>query len=187
MSKRNSRCTEIALPLSARRRKRRERSFGQAMVETALTLTIYLMIIFAVVDLGRAIYYRNAATRAADAAARVMTLPSQRTTDCTAQAQAVQAGNGLSISLDPSSVYGNGDPRTGGASPPTTGQGYIYLWPALAQSAGTCTAGSGHTRAAGTVVAQVTIAFQPWTPLISQVVGQIRITSDSALQTEYSA
>jgi len=51
--------------------RRRHRSRGQALVEFALVLPIFLMLLMAVFDLGRAIYMYNGVAQAARELARV--------------------------------------------------------------------------------------------------------------------
>lgn len=51
--------------------RRRQRSRGQALVEFALALPIFLMLMMAVFDLGRAIYMYNGVAQAARELARV--------------------------------------------------------------------------------------------------------------------
>ena len=51
--------------------RRRQRSRGQALVEFALALPIFLMLMLAVFDLGRAIYMYNGVAEAARELARV--------------------------------------------------------------------------------------------------------------------
>lgn len=50
---------------------KRDRSAGQALVEFALSLIVFLMILMAVVDMGRAIYMYNGVSQAAREIARV--------------------------------------------------------------------------------------------------------------------
>ena len=52
-------------------KRRRQRSRGQALVEFALVLPIFLMLLMAVFDLGRAIYMYNGVAEAARELARV--------------------------------------------------------------------------------------------------------------------
>jgi Flp pilus assembly protein TadG len=49
---------------------RRDRSRGQALVEFAFTLPIFLLIIFGLIDLGRAVYVNNSLAEAARDGAR---------------------------------------------------------------------------------------------------------------------
>ena len=51
-------------------RLRRKPNSGQAMVELALTLTLFLVIILAIFDIGRAVYYYTAVQNAAREGAR---------------------------------------------------------------------------------------------------------------------
>ena len=173
-------------------RSRETTRLGQALVETALSLTIFVTLIFGTVDFGRLIYLHNYANRAADAAARQLSLASQKTSDCTAITDAISSGNAISISIDSTSKWGDSDPR--GATfdtsttptTPTAGQGLLYLWPAVAASPPTnCDATGTNTRRSGAVVAEITYDFQPWTPFISVLLPNITLTSTSVLQTEY--
>jgi hypothetical protein len=50
---------------------RRDRAGGQALVEFAIAVTVFLMLVMAIVDFGRAIYQFNGVAQAAREVARV--------------------------------------------------------------------------------------------------------------------
>lgn len=152
-------------------------SAGQALVETAVTFLIWLTVIFAAVDFGRAIATKNTLTRAADAAAQELTLVTSKQSDCSAIAAAIAAAPNTDLKADPNSTYGN----AGSASTPGPNAGYIYINPAMATSNSICT--SGNSRPSGKVSAQVTYTFSPWTPFFTWVHPEL--VSTSVLQTEY--
>jgi hypothetical protein len=52
-------------------RRRRDRSRGQALVEFALVLPIFLLLLFGLIDVGRYVYVTNSFNQAAREAARV--------------------------------------------------------------------------------------------------------------------
>jgi len=56
-------------------RTRRDRSRGQALTEFALVVPILLLVLFAIVDVGRYVYSWNAINEATRAAARVGSVP----------------------------------------------------------------------------------------------------------------
>jgi Flp pilus assembly protein TadG len=58
---------------------RRRRSRGQSLAEFALVLPMFLLLIFAIVDLGRYVYSNNALSNAAREAARVGSVTSRPT------------------------------------------------------------------------------------------------------------
>jgi Flp pilus assembly protein TadG len=159
----------------ARQRSRSRGRHGQAMVETALSLPLFLLMLCGTVDLGRAIYVRLVMGSDAIESARQISLADNRTSDCSSMTASIQNGNGIVNAADPQSVDGNTDPTLSGsrASTPPAGQGYLYLFPAVAPAPGPPTQSvcSGYkSRAHGKVVAQITYQFVPWTPGIAQII-----------------
>jgi hypothetical protein len=90
--------------------RRREARRGQAMVELALILPLFLMVLFGIIILGIGLFYQQQVTNAAREAARYAAIHS-------ATAQASVVGH-----LDPDSVDGGGN--VGTWAPPTTYQPY---------------------------------------------------------------
>lgn len=164
------------------------------MVEVALTLPIFLALLFVTIDLGRAAYTYVIIGQVAQSSARSMSLPDDATTDCAVFSQGESRGNGYVITADPKSVSGDLDPV---ANPtyPTQGNviasntGDLYLWPAVAtasppDSSANCvgTVSRGHD---ARVTAQVTFQFVPWTPIAAQIIGSITIVANSSATTQY--
>jgi Flp pilus assembly protein TadG len=61
--------------------RRGERSRGQALVEFALVLPLFLLLIFGLIDLGRAVYAQNAISEGAREAARWGSVQSRSASD----------------------------------------------------------------------------------------------------------
>ncbi|MFZ5853267.1 MAG: TadE/TadG family type IV pilus assembly protein [Chloroflexota bacterium] len=60
--------TAVLIPIT--RRQRRRRSAGQALVEFALAIPIFVFLLFGLIDLGRLVYINNALAEAAREGAR---------------------------------------------------------------------------------------------------------------------
>lgn len=165
------------------------------MVEMALTLPIFLSLLFVTIDLGRAAYTYVIIGQIAQSSARTMSLPDNSTTDCTVFNRAINNSNGYVIQGDPNSVSGDSDPvanpsaPTAGSSIPAN-KGDLYLWPAVAsasppESVFHC-AGNGTARGhSASVTAQVTFRFVPWTPIASSVIGAFTLVAVSTVTSQY--
>ena len=166
------------------------------MVEAALTLPIFLALLFVTIDLGRAAYTYVIIGQIAQSAARTMSLPDNSSTDCNIYTRAESNGNGYVLQADPRSISGDADPvatpsaPTAGTSIPNN-RGDLYLWPAVAtanppDSVGNCPgAGSKRCTTHTRVTAQVTFRFVPWTPIASQVIGAITLIATSSVQAQF--
>ena len=180
----------------ARAAHRRPGQNAQGMVEFALVIPLVLFGVFFCIDIGRLVYTYNAISSAARDGARTISLGTQGSSDCLALARVESVGKGFPILADPNSVSGNTDPNnpSGSLQPsnPGPGQGYVYIWPAVAtgnppDAAGNC-GGTGTCRY-GTatikhVAVQVEYRFQPMTPIVSQLVPTISVRSVSVGQDE---
>ena len=165
------------------------------MVEVALVMPVFLALLFVTIDLGRAAYTYVIIGQIAQSSARAMSLPDNANTDCSVFSRAANNSNGYQIGADPNSVSGDQDP-VAHPTAPTAGtsiaanRGDLYLWPAVAaasppDSVFNCP-GSGTQRThQGTVTAQVTFRFVPWTPLASQVIGSLTLVAVSSVTSQY--
>ena len=165
------------------------------MVEVALTLPIFLSLVFVTIDLGRAAYTYVIIGQVAQSSARAMSLPDNSTTDCAVFNAGDSASNGFTIQADPKSVSGDLDP-VAHPTAPTAGtaiannKGDLYLWPAVASanppdSVFNCP-GNGTARSHNTTVtAQVTFRFVPWTPIAAQVIGSMTLVAVSSVTSQY--
>jgi Flp pilus assembly protein TadG len=162
-------------------------------VEFALVAPVLLLFSFVAIDIGRLVYTYAAISCAAREGARTLSLQTATYTDCLAIKRMEAVGQAFPLQMDPSSLVGDSDPSNpGGGLQPTTpgrGQGYIYLWPAVATAApqeqGTnC---DGNKRAVPQnvrhVAAQVQYRFVPITPIPGG--ADILIKTVSVDQTEY--
>lgn len=171
---------------------------GQGMTEFALVLPVLLLLLFGIVDFGRAIYYYIGASEAVGESVRWATLsssgnPSNSDVLNAATAQAPY----LTLAPCPNgfisgSVTGPGSPA------PAPGQGWMYITAPAGGNADNANSPGGETLTklppcAGSIPAvrgdrlQVTVVynFQPITPLIQNIVGsRILLTSSSIFTVE---
>ena len=112
------------------------RQRAQSMVEFALLLPVFVVILFLMIDFARLVYAYAAVSWAAREAARVVSLQPQAASDCGALQIAEGTAQGFLLTADPNSRAGNSDPNSPGPpyapSTPPAGQGYVYIWPAVA-------------------------------------------------------
>jgi Flp pilus assembly protein TadG len=165
---------------------RRRRNHGQAMVEIAMVLPVFMAVMTSCVDSGRYVYIRATLTHNARTAARLAALTDNRATDCPSLAAAGSSGGGFTISQDPNSKVGDtGIDYTSPPTGPPAGSGYAYIYPAIAtNNTGTCT--GGNRTGAGTppsVTVRITYLFAPVTPI--SFVGTFTIITSSTQPTAY--
>ena len=166
------------------------------MVETALVLPVFLVLLFVTIDLARGAYTWVMMGQDAEVAARQVALSGNQASDCSAITAVATTGNGVSVSADPKSILGNGDPSASPApwtTPAQANAGYLYIFHAQATAnppASNCTnsspgSGTSAARSSGSVTAVVNFDFVPWTPLASQLLPKIVLTAQATEQTQY--
>jgi hypothetical protein len=162
-----------------------KRSRGQALVEFALVIPVFLVMLFAVIDAGRLIYLNSTVSQAAREAARLASVEASwiGSSDpacgmsggpvCPANASgltthAVSAANRM---MSPFAPVGTADltMRCDTSSPPSGS------W-----SGNTCAPGANAS--SGSVVSvRVRSTFVPLTPVLSQLVGPIVLSGSASM------
>ena len=174
----------------------RRKSAGQAMVEFALIAPVLLILVFVTIDLGRLIYAYAAISYAAREGARTVALEPEIYDDCLAFQRIEALGQGFSLTADPNSIVTNTDPNNPGSPGPSTppqGQGYIYIWPAVAtadppDAAANCSSSSQRMVPSPVikhVSVQIRYHFVPLTPLVAQLTSGFTLTAISVTEAEY--
>jgi Flp pilus assembly protein TadG len=140
------------------------RSRGQSLVEFALVLPLFLLLFFAIVDMGRAVFVYNSVTNAAREGAR-LAIVNQDTTSITNRAkQQVSIAETVNPSVTINFYVANTD-----GTP----------------SATTCPSGSPYFGCVAVVSFETT--FRPLTPIIGNIVFKngVTLTAMSSLTVEY--
>jgi hypothetical protein len=174
----------------------RKKSRAQSLVEFTLVAPLLLLIVATTIDFARVVYAYSAISAAARAGARTLSLKDQENTDCLVYQTVESSAQGFSMTADPKSVAGDTNPGGGGPSGPTTppaGQGYVYIWPAVAtgqppDAPGVCSGGGGPRFPAnqnGDVAIEVQYGFKPWISIVADFVPTFTIKTVSVVQTEY--
>jgi Flp pilus assembly protein TadG len=147
------------------KRSRARDARGQSAVEFALILPVFLLMVFGILDLGRAVYAYSTLNNAAREAARLAILD-----QTLADIQAVGASHatGLGVSTGDVTV----DWRT--AEDPDTPDSCAAFVALQDGSATTCTA-----------IVRVEHVFTAATPLISNIVGNIQMAGESRMALEF--
>lgn len=170
------------------------RARGQAATEFALIAPVLLLVIFGIVDFGRALFYDLEISQAVGEAAR---------TASGVGASGLPTNSQVYTKMRPSAPFVSLGPCPNGPlATPSPGQGYLYVTenpaPTTYESAPTSNAPGGEHGANGggcdsAVPAstgdqlRVTIVytFSPITPIISQVIGnRIQLSSSSVIPVE---
>jgi Flp pilus assembly protein TadG len=165
--------------------RRRPPTRGQALVEFALTLPIFLLLIFGLIDMGRFVFGQSTLSQAAREGARLGAVEAfwvGNTTDpscnqtggpvCPADVAALRSDIAVATNrmmtpfgtISASNVHVHCD--AAGAAPPTGS------WTATTDAATNCTASSAR-QPQGTVSVRVVMQFQPITPIIGQLFSGI--------------
>lgn len=167
--------------MSARRWFGRQR--GGGLVEFALVVPLFLLLVMVLVDFSKAVYDKNTLDAAAREGARRAILINVPTTDEVATAVA-QHSSAVALPTGPCAY----DPTHPAPTAPNTG--YLYLSAPPMGGNGTYVPGGGCTVPAAAknhvpITVTIVYRYQPLTPLLSRVVGTITLTSTSTFTTEY--
>ena len=173
-------------------RRRSQRS--QALVEFSLVAPIFLIIMFAAIDIGRLLYAYSAISSAARDGARTASLQVSAFSDCQIIQEVELVGQGFPVVMDPNSLVGNSDPNNpSGALQPTTppaNVGYAYIWPAVATADPpdtNCTSPVSPravSQSVKHVAVEVQYHFTPLTPFVAGLIPNIIVKTVSVVTTE---
>ena len=151
-------------------RRRRHRTHGQALVEFALVLPMFAMVLFGIIDLGRYVYSLNSMNEAAREAARAGSV-ALRPAQCNALTRTVCVQTvlksrltGVPIALGNVQVYCQR--KSGGVLPDQTAEPPID----------NC---SGTWRSDDLMRVRVTQNFTLVTPLIAQFIGNVQMRGEA--------
>jgi len=176
---------------------RRRRHHGQSLVEFTLVAPLLFLIMAVTIDFARVVYVYGAISSITREGARLLSLADQATTDCVVLQRLEANGGGFVLSADPNSQFGNSFPAN--PSPPLAptapqpGQGFIYLWPAVAtgnppDSPSNCGGtGSPRLQASGPrdVAVEVQYGFRPWISVVADFIPNFTIKTVSVVHAEY--
>ncbi len=168
---------------------------GQSLVEFSLLAPVLFMMLFLMIDFGRLVYTYGAIAWATREGARLASLEPQANTDCPILQRVEQVGRGFPITPDPNSLANNSNPNQPvpplAPTTPPSGQGYVYIWPAVAtrtpqDNPANCTGAARKTApGAQDVAVQIEYSYVPLIPLLRGFVPNLTITTISVVHTEY--
>ena|SRR5688500_6986644 len=140
----------------------RDRRRGQAMVEFALIIPIFLLMIFGIIDLGRAVYAYSTLNNAAREGARVAAVD-QTLTHIEDVASGHAVGLGLPVTAVTVEYRSADDPDD------------------------PCPAAAGTALAVGcTAIVRVAYVYTAATPLIGRIVGDINMAGESSMNVQFA-
>ena len=172
-------------------RSRRRSTQCQSLAEFALLLPIFLFVTSGMIDFGRYVYTQGVLNGEVARAARLVTLATNQATDCAVFNDVLGSTNGIINAADPHSISGDMAPGAGGPSgsepsTPPAGQGYAYIYPAVATGLPVLFHCSGAARPGSSLVTvQLTYTFVPWTPVVSRLASSFIVTASSTQTSEY--
>ena len=168
--------------LQKRRHRSDGHSLGQGLVEFALVLPVFLLILFGLIDMGRYVFLNSVLSQAAREAARVGAVEASWVANgdptcgtaggpvCPASLNALRADmtSGANRMMSPFASIPVGNLYTScDATTPPTG----------AWTAQTCV-----TQTSGSVLSvRVQVSFTPITPIIGQIVGTIQTSASASM------
>jgi Flp pilus assembly protein TadG len=160
------------------------------MVEFALVAPLTILMVLLLIDFSRLVYTYAAISWAAREGARMVALAPNIASDCAALQRVEQVGRGFPLSADPNSISGNTDPNSPGTPGPTTpvpaGQGYVYIYPAVATTPpDTNCSGQPRNPVAHDVAVEVQYGYTPLVPLFQTFIPNLTIKSISVVHVEY--
>jgi len=154
---------------------------------------IFLVVIFAAIDISRLLYAYTAISSAARDGARTASMQTALYSDCRIIKEVELVGQGFPVRMDPNSLVGNSDPNqpSGALQPsvPPPNVGYAYIWPAVATAnPPDANCDSAQPRAISQTVRHVSVEVQyhfvALTPFISQLTGGIIVKTVSVVTVE---
>lgn len=166
---------------------------SQSLVEFSMVAPVFLVIIFAAIDISRLLYTYTAISSAARDGARTASLGTAIYSDCEIIREVELVGQGFPVRMDPNSLVGNSDPNnpSGPLQPatPPPNVGYAYIWPAVATAAppdSNCD--SAQPRAISQTVRHVAVEVQyhfvALTPFIAQITPGFIVKTVSVVAVE---
>jgi hypothetical protein len=166
---------------------------SQALVEFSLVAPLFVIVIFAAIDISRLLYAYTAISSAARDGARTASFQTAIYSDCQIIKEVELVGQGFPVKMDPNSIVGNSDPNNpSGAlqpTPPPPNVGYAYIWPAVATADppdSNCSSGTPRavSQSVKHVAVEVQYRFVPWTPFIAQLTNGITVKTTSVITVE---
>jgi Flp pilus assembly protein TadG len=169
---------------------RRRRSRGQSMVEFALVLPIFLLMLFGLIDMGRLVFASTTMSQAAREAARVASVqaywvgstdpscnqpagPVCAATEAAMRTNVVAAANNM---MEPFGDIVTGDVHiacTLSTATPPSGE-----WTSPTNN---CSSATTRKAAASKVSVRIAMDFQPITPLIGQFFNSIELSGSATM------
>ncbi len=141
---------------------RRDRSRGQSLVEFAIILPVFILVLVGILDLGRAVYAYNTLNNAAREGSRLAIVDQ---TEADIQAFAAQQAGWIGV--------------------PPTDVIVDFRAPATPNIAGSCDANVGTNAVVGCLaVVRVEWGYFAATPIINGLVGTIEMAGESRLRVE---
>ncbi len=135
---------------------------GQTLVEFALILPIFVLVLFGILDLGRAVYAYSTINNAAREGARLATVDQTE-----ADIQALAAGHAASLGVPVATV------------------GVDFRLATTPDAANSCDTKVGTSAVVGClVVVTVPYAYSAATPVISQIVGTFAMQGETRFRIE---
>ena len=159
---------------------------GQSLVEFAIVIPLFLLILFGVVDAGRYVYMSSVLSQAAREGARLAAVEASWLGNPTSDPSCNQPGGPVC----PTNLAALTTDATNAANRMVAPFGsistlYISCYPAGSAPTGAWTSGTACTKnsgATGNIVSvRVLLTFTPITPVIAQIIGNITMSGSATM------
>lgn len=168
------------IPGAARRRRSRH-SAGQTLVEFALVLPIFLVMLFGIVDAGRFIYLSSVVSQAAREAARVASVEASwigsSDASCGTTGGPTCPANATALKSDITAAANRMVKPFG----PITTVYFSCTSPGSAPSGAWTTQSCGTNASTNLVSVRIVMTLSPITPVIGQIVGTVTATGSATM------
>ena len=167
----------------SRRRNHRLGSRGQSLVEFALVLPIFLLLLFGLIDGGRLVYHHSVLSQAAREGARLASVEASwigsGDAGCGSAGGPVCPASAASMKTD---IVMAANRMVTPFSTVSSGDVFVRCDPSGGTPTGNWTGSSCSSNSSGNVASvRVTGTFQPITPVISQLVGAVSMSASTSM------
>lgn len=160
---------------------------GQSLVEFALVLPIFVLLLFGLLDMGRAIYINNTLSQVTREAARLATAQASWVGETTSTEPTCNTAGGPVCPADVATLKANLDAAAnrmavGMGTIPST-QIYLQCNPSTSTApTGAWTGSTCNTRTSGSLVSvRIAYTFQMITPIVGQIANNLSLSATTTM------
>jgi Flp pilus assembly protein TadG len=167
--------------------RRGPRAHGQSLVEFALVLPIFVLLLFGLLDMGRAVYVNNTLSQVTREAARLAAAQASWVGETTSTEPTCNTAGGPVCPADVATLKANLDVAANqmavGLGPIPSGQIYVQCNPSTsAAPTGAWTGSTCNTRTSGSLISvRIAYTFQMITPVVGQIANNLSLSATTTM------